>query len=108
MRRKGVWKRVTVAQASEDALALLAQMVSLDPSRRPAAEEALSHQYFRNAPAPTPPAQLPKPPVRAHNPLKLGPKVCSGSLLLVLTLWPRSEGVHVMCWRCQKERAARA
>ncbi len=62
-------------QASEDALALLAQMVTLDPSRRISAEDALSHAYFRNAPQPTPPAQLPKPPVRAHNPLKLGPKV---------------------------------
>ncbi|EIE18761.1 Pkinase-domain-containing protein [Coccomyxa subellipsoidea C-169] len=67
--------RNTFRQASEDALALLAQMVTLDPSRRISAEDALSHAYFRNAPQPTPPAQLPKPPVRAHNPLKLGPKV---------------------------------
>lgn len=62
-------------QASEDALALLAQMVALDPGRRISASSALSHRYFRAEPPPTPPEQLPKPPVRARNPLALGPKV---------------------------------
>ncbi len=62
-------------QASEDALALLAQMMALDPSRRITVENALAHPYFRAAPQPTPPEQLPKPPVRAHNPLNLPPKV---------------------------------
>ena len=62
-------------QAGEDALALLGQMVALDPSRRIAVEDALAHPYFRAAPRPTPPEQLPKPPVRAHNPLNLPPKV---------------------------------
>lgn len=34
-------------QASEDALALQAQMVALDPSRRISAQDALAHPYFR-------------------------------------------------------------
>eukprot|EP00877_Chromochloris_zofingiensis_P015175 jgi/Chrzof1/9911/Cz04g20160.t1 len=60
---------VIVWQASEDALDLLSKMVSLDPRKRPSAEEALNHPYFTNAPAPTPPSQLPKPPLREDNPL---------------------------------------
>lgn len=39
--------------------------------------------FFRNAPQPTPPSQLPKPPVRAHNPLKLAAKVPADLLLCV-------------------------
>lgn len=62
-------------QTSEDALALLGQMVALDPGRRIAVEDALAHPYFRADPKPTPPEHLPKPPVRAHNPLHLAPKV---------------------------------
>jgi cyclin-dependent kinase 7 len=62
-------------QAGEDALALLGQLVALDPSRRPSAAAALRHRYFRAAPAPTPAGQLPQPPVRARNPLALAPKV---------------------------------
>lgn len=68
-------------QASEDALALLGQMMALDPGRRISVEDALGHPYFRADPKPTPPEQLPKPPVRAHNPLNLGPKVLSKSTL---------------------------
>ena len=34
-------------QASEDALALLALMVALDPGRRISVEDALAHPYFR-------------------------------------------------------------
>jgi hypothetical protein len=37
------------------------------------ATEALAHPYFTNAPAPTPPSQLPKPPLREDNPLQ-GPQ----------------------------------
>ncbi|CAK0783466.1 hypothetical protein CVIRNUC_006665 [Coccomyxa viridis] len=61
--------RNTFRQASEDALALLALMVALDPGRRISVEDALAHPYFRADPKPTLPEQLPKPPVRAHNPL---------------------------------------
>ena len=56
-------------QATEDALDLLAKMVQFDPSRRPSAEQCLAHPYFTNSPAPTPPSQLPKPPLREDNPL---------------------------------------
>ena len=34
-------------QASEDALALLAMMVALDPGRRISVEDDLAHPYFR-------------------------------------------------------------
>eukprot|EP00878_Enallax_costatus_P030464 GHUV01033169.1.p1 GENE.GHUV01033169.1~~GHUV01033169.1.p1 ORF type:complete len:315 (+),score=86.77 GHUV01033169.1:287-1231(+) len=57
--------------ASDDALDLLAKMVALDPNRRPTATEALQHPYFSNAPAPTPPGKLPKPPLREDNPLQV-------------------------------------
>lgn len=56
--------------ASDDALDLLARMVSLDPNRRPTAAEALAHPYFSAAPAPTPVQRLPKPPLREDNPLQ--------------------------------------
>ncbi|GBF90178.1 cyclin-dependent kinase [Raphidocelis subcapitata] len=62
-----------IFQASDDALELLAAMVSLDPSKRPTAAEALAHPYFSNAPPPTPAGQLPKPPLREDNPLQ-GPQ----------------------------------
>lgn len=63
------------AQASDDALALLGSLMAFDPSCRPTAAEALKHRYFRMAPQPTEAARLPKPPVRAHNPLKPLPEV---------------------------------
>ena len=66
-----------MGQASEDALDLLARLVAFDPARRPSAAEALAHRFFRAAPAPTPPAHLPRPPVRARNPLALPTKACS-------------------------------
>lgn len=47
-------------KASEDALDLLAAMVTLNPSRRITAEKALSHKFFVNDPQPTPPSKLPK------------------------------------------------
>ena len=71
-------------QASEDALALLGQMMALDPGRRISVEDALGHPYFRADPKPTPPDQLPKPPVRAHNPLNLAPKVLSTPVLQLI------------------------
>lgn len=48
-------------QAPDEALDLLARMVSLDPRRRISAEDALKHRYFRVDPAPTPAGQLPRP-----------------------------------------------
>jgi hypothetical protein len=69
-------------------------MVALDPSRRITAEDALSHQYFRNAPQPTPPAQLPKPPVRAHNPLKLGPRVRAQFVISLMHAFPAKRQVQ--------------
>jgi serine/threonine protein kinase len=91
----GSWVSV---QASEDALALLARMVALDPGRRIRAEEALQHPYFRSEPMPTPPGQLPRPPVRAHNPLNLPAKVRAStdshcllpSLPWRTSCWPRT------------------
>lgn len=62
-------------QASSDCLDLLRSLVAFDPSRRPSAASALQHAYFRQSPAPTPPAQLPKPKSRIEAPLKLPPQV---------------------------------
>jgi cyclin-dependent kinase 7 len=45
--------------ASEDALDLLSKLLKFNPSERPSAIEALQHPYFQNAPAPTPPQELP-------------------------------------------------
>lgn len=66
------------AQASEDALDLLARLIAFDPARRPSAGDALAHRFFRAAPAPTPPGRLPRPPVRARNPLALPTKARPG------------------------------
>ncbi|EWM25194.1 Protein kinase, ATP binding site [Nannochloropsis gaditana] len=42
-------------------LALLQKLISLDPNRRPTAEEALDFDYFRVEPRATPPINLPLP-----------------------------------------------
>lgn len=60
-------------QVSEDARDLLAQMMQFDPARRITAEQALQHRYFKQAPAPTVPASLPRPKSRAEAPLELPP-----------------------------------
>ena len=57
-------------QASEDALDLLSRMIALDPARRISANAALQHRYFRSAPAPTPPAQMPRPALRVDTSLR--------------------------------------
>ena len=62
-------------QATEDALDLLSRLVAFDPRKRMTAVEALKHPYFKNSPKPTEAGRLPKPPIRAHNPLKLQPEV---------------------------------
>jgi cyclin-dependent kinase 7 len=59
--------------APSDALDLLGKMLALDPARRPSARQCLAHPYFSNAPAPTPAAQLPRPPAREDNPLQRAP-----------------------------------
>ena len=64
-------------QASEDAVDLLSRLVAFDPRKRLTAAEALQHPYFKSSPKPTDPGRLPKPPIRAHNPLKLQPEVSS-------------------------------
>ena len=50
-------------------------MMAFDPRQRITAAEALLHRYFKNAPQPTESGRLPKPPVRAHNPLQMLPVV---------------------------------
>lgn len=55
-------------QASEDALDLLSRLLAFDPARRLSAADALQHRYFRNAPEPTPPGQLPRPALRHPAP----------------------------------------
>jgi serine/threonine protein kinase len=62
-------------QASEDALSLLSKLMAFDPRQRPTASAALAHKYFKNGPKPSEPGHLPKPPIRAHNPLKMQPQV---------------------------------
>ncbi|KAL6764341.1 kinase-like domain-containing protein [Haematococcus lacustris] len=52
--------RAQLPQAPDDALALLADLVSLDPRKRPTAQQALQHSYFSNDPQPTPVALLPR------------------------------------------------
>ncbi|KAK9838165.1 hypothetical protein WJX81_005984 [Elliptochloris bilobata] len=79
--------RANFRQANEDALDLLARLVAFDPARRPSAIEALAHRFFRAAPAPTPPARLPRPPVRARNPLAL--PIQGGSALQAAPLQPQ-------------------
>ena len=66
-------------QASEDALDLLGRMISLDPARRISAAAALEHRYFRSAPEPTPPAQLPRPAPRVDTSLRQQLQVCGQS-----------------------------
>jgi serine/threonine protein kinase len=48
-------------QASAGALDLLKRLMAFNPDERISATEALAHPYFRSQPAPTLPAQLPKP-----------------------------------------------
>lgn len=67
-------------KANDDALDLLSKMCSLNPSKRPSAEAALKHPFFTNAPAPTLPAELPKPVPRELNPLQLAPGAKPGGL----------------------------
>lgn len=47
--------------ASDDLIALLYTLLALNPDDRGTATSALASAYFRNRPAPTPEAQLPKP-----------------------------------------------
>ena len=56
-----------LAQASDDALDLLARMMSLDASRRISAADALQHRYFRSDPPPSSLDQLPKPRLRQQQ-----------------------------------------
>ncbi|KAK9844956.1 hypothetical protein WJX74_009039 [Apatococcus lobatus] len=64
-------------QVSSDCLDLLRSLVAFDPARRPSAAAALQHAYFSQSPAPTPPAQLPKPKSRIEAPLRLPPQGAS-------------------------------
>jgi cyclin-dependent kinase 7 len=48
-------------QASAAALDLLKRLMAFNPDERISAAEALAHPYFSSQPAPTLPAQLPKP-----------------------------------------------
>lgn len=46
--------------ASDDALDLLDRMLTFNPAKRISAKEALNHIYFKSAPHPTEPENLPK------------------------------------------------
>lgn len=48
-------------QAPPEALNLLQHLMAFDPEQRITAAEALAHPYFTSQPAPTAPAQLPRP-----------------------------------------------
>ncbi|KAI3848919.1 hypothetical protein MKW98_014453 [Papaver atlanticum] len=68
--------------ASDDCLDLLSKMFTYDPNVRITAEQALEHRYFSSVPAPTKPAQLPRPPLKGDklsdgNQQKEGPTVMS-------------------------------
>jgi len=63
-------------QASPDCLDLLQQLMQFDPDRRLTAAAALQHPYFSNSPAPTSPAQLPKPQVSRCGTSWWGPLYC--------------------------------
>lgn len=76
---------ISCMQASEDALDLLSKLVAFDPRKRLTAAQALEHAYFKNAPRPSEASRLPKPPIRAHNPLKLQLEVCQPQATV---LWP--------------------
>jgi serine/threonine protein kinase len=45
-------KHCQTQKIPEDAIDLLAHMLSLDPSKRPSAEECLQHPYFQHDPPP--------------------------------------------------------
>ena len=47
--------------AGDDLINLLYTLLSLDPDQRGTATSALASSYFRNRPAPTPEAELPRP-----------------------------------------------
>lgn len=53
-------KEIFIA-ASDDLLAVLAEMLKMDPIQRCTSTQALKMEYFSNKPGPTPGSQLPRP-----------------------------------------------
>jgi cyclin-dependent kinase 7 len=60
----GTLSRSLFSAASDAAFALITKLLSLDPMRRGSAQEALAHPFFTTGEPPTPPAGLPKPPMK--------------------------------------------
>ena len=54
--------RAKFPSASDDALSLLAGLLTYDPNKRLTATQARAHPYFTSLPAPTPTHLLPRPP----------------------------------------------
>lgn len=65
-----------------------------------AAAQALQHPYFNNAPAPTPPDRLPKPPLREDNPLAVSGLGHASALVPAYSNpAPLQLQLH-LCWPC--------
>eukprot|EP00727_Mastigamoeba_balamuthi_P005894 m51a1_g1924 putative CDK family protein kinase (435) ;mRNA; f:867662-873218 len=70
---KGTPMKMVFTAATDDTLDLLGKLLALPPAQRVSARTALEHEYFRNAPAPAVPPDLPLVAPSNKRPAAEGP-----------------------------------